>query len=85
MPVFFVTPWRGACYFSPITISGQTGGIVQRLHIAYEVQKKKRILIFYIQYDWICTFSNTTTFLEPQTIFGCPTLKKEKHILPSGT
>lgn len=61
MPVFFVTPWRGACYSSPITTSGQTGGIVQMLHISCEVQKKKTILIFYIQYDWICTFSNTTT------------------------
>lgn len=84
MPVFFITPWRGACYFLPITISGQTGGIVQMLH-TYGVQKKNMILIFYIQHDWICTFSNSTTFLEPQTTFGCPTLKKEKHILPSGT
>lgn len=85
MPRFFITPWRGACYFLPITISGQTGGIAQMLHISYKVQNKKMILFSYIQYNWICTFSNTTTFLEPQTIFGRPTLKKEKHILPSGT
>lgn len=54
------------------------------LHISYEVQKKKMILIFYIQYDWICTFSNTTTFLEPQTILAALHYKK-KHVLPSGT
>lgn len=85
MPVFFVTPYRRSHYFSPITISGQIGGIVRKLHNSCKVQKKKTILIFYIEYDWICTFSNITTFLEPQKIFGCPTLKKGKHVLLAAT
>lgn len=78
MPVFFVTPWRGACHFSPITISGQTGGIVQMLHISSPEEKDDPDLLYSTWLDLF--FLKLYNFFGTTNHFWLPyTKKREAH------